>query len=105
MGRRFITRADIDAALRAGDDAVRVGARDTVTDVAREYAQQHGVRIERSAEDSSQGPAVAPRTDEQLRRKVRRAVVAELGESPPGLDEAIERVLRADDEATGGASG
>lgn len=32
---------------------------------------------------------------ERLRRKVRHAVIAELGETPAGLDQVIDRVLRS----------
>lgn len=106
MGRRFITRSDVDAALGEGRDVLRVGHRDTVTDVAREYAQQRGVRIEREDDGGGSGGSTGrpageadrPRTassadHDRLRRRVRRAVVEELGTAPPGLDDAIDRAI------------
>lgn len=124
--RRFVTRADVDAAVDAGLSVLHVGPRDTVTDVAREHAQQRGLRIERAerapGDELGAGGSVAAggaagagrsrdagggagetgsraplREDdpERLRRKVRHAVIAELGETPAGLDQVIDRVLRS----------
>lgn len=106
--RRFITRHDVEDAAAAGR-SLNVGGRDTLTDEAAQRARDLGVTIERqggtgggvvSSRSASgmttggmAGGAGAGATDEQLRRAVRAAVVAELGSEPAGLDAAIDRVL------------
>lgn len=102
MSRRFVTKADVAAAAESGERVLRVGRRDTVTDVAREHAQQRGIRIERTDEDSVRAPASggpvesgsATAAPEITRRRVRRAVIAALGTAPDDLDAVIDKVLR-----------
>ncbi len=96
--RRFITRHDVEDAAAAGR-AVQVHGRDVLTDEAAQRALDLGVAIERDGSTSrrSAPPAPsgggAPASTEDLRRAVRAAVVAELGNEPAGLDAAIDRVL------------
>ena len=101
--RRFITRHDVEDAAAAGRPLVLTG-RDTLTDEAAQRARDLGVAIERQgaaggrpnpsrAAGTAASAAPAGASDEQLRRAVRSAVVAELGHEPAGLDAAIERVL------------
>lgn len=102
--RRFITRHDVEDAAAAGRPLV-VAGRDTLTDEAAQRARDLGVAIERQgapvpegtpsrpASGSASPGADAAASDQQLRRAVRAAVVAELGQEPAGLDAAIDRVL------------
>lgn len=107
--RRFLTRHDVEDAAAAGR-ALQLAARDVLTDEAAQRARELGVAVQREGGRStratsatgSAGGAGAAATDggrgrtgssDQLRRAVRAAVVAELGQEPPGLDDAIDRVL------------
>lgn len=88
MPRRFITKVDIDELLATGQRTLQVGSDTTVTDHAAEYARSRGVTIERSAT-----PAPDRGGDRGERTAVRSGVIAALGTVPPGLDDAIDRVL------------
>ncbi len=98
--RRFVTRTDVEDAAAAGRPVV-VGGRDVLTDEAAQRAMDLGVPVERSggparagrAPSSGSGPTRPAATEDELRRAVRAAVVAELGREPDGLDAAIDRVL------------
>ena len=115
--RRFITRHDVEDAAAAGRSLV-VQGRDVLTDEAAQRALDLGVVIERpggrqrgggsaagsgSAGSGSAGsgrtggqggsPRRASAGQDELRKAVRAAVVAELGREPDGLDAAIDRVL------------
>ena len=103
--RRFVTRHQVEDAAASGQP-IRVQGRDVVTDEAAQRAADLGVRIERegAARAASASAAMAPSSkvptttaapDVDLRRAVRAAVVAELGSEAPGLDLAIDRVLKA----------
>lgn len=102
--RRFVTRHDVEDAAAAGR-SIRLQGRDVLTDEAAQRAMDLGVTVERPGSGGTgartAGPArTAPAqgsgdvSPDQLRRAVRAAVVAELGAEPPGLDAAIDRVLR-----------
>jgi len=103
--RRFVTRHDVEDAAAAGR-SIRLQGRDVLTDEAAQRAMDLGVTVERSGRAGTASPAVAGParsapaqgsgevSPEELRRAVRAAVVAELGAEPPGLDAAIDRVLR-----------
>ena len=119
--RRFITRHHVEDAAASGQ-SIRVQGRDVITDEAAQRASDLGVPIERDrttaavprafgvttstmAPPTVVSPTVASPTmalsaprggsDADLRRAVRAAVVAELGTDPPGLDAAIDRVLKS----------
>jgi hypothetical protein len=114
--RRFVTRRHVEDAAESGQP-IRVQARDVVTDEAAQRAADLGVRIERPDRPRPPNAAAAPPAatgdpspvkagsgitvreppstwDDDLRRAVRGAVVAELGQVPAGLDAAIDRVLQ-----------
>ena len=107
--RRFLTRHDVEDAAAAGR-ALQLAARDVLTDEAAQRARELGVAVQREGGRSTRAPSAAgpaggagaAATDgdrgrtgssDQLRRAVRAAVVAELGQEPAGLDDAIDRVL------------
>jgi hypothetical protein len=104
--RRFITRHDVEDAAAAGQP-IQLRGRDVLTDEAAIRAADLGVSVQRdqssrvgsasvsssSPPSSPSSPSSAPSRDE-LRRAVRAAVVAELGSEPPGLDAALDRVLK-----------
>ena len=106
MARQFITSTQIDELVERGETRLEVDDRTTVTDLARERALQRGisvVTVGRPAQPGAPSGSVAdapgvtqsvgPDTD-RLRAAVRSAVLAAVGEAPPGLDAAIDRVLR-----------
>lgn len=98
--RRFITRHDVEDVATEGRPLVVTG-RDTLTDEAAQRARDLGVVIERQdgrarpgrPSDVAPQGAAAGASEDQLRRAVRAAVVAELGHEPAGLDAALDRVL------------
>ena len=98
MKRQFITKTEIDRLLDQGGTVLEVDDQTTVTDLAREYAQQRGVTLRRSGEggaaagSASVVPSVAEGED-RVRASVRSAVIAQLGEVPPGLDGTIDRII------------
>lgn len=106
--RRFITRHDVEDAVASGQP-IRLNGRDVVTSEAAQRAADLGVQIERgqpagtTSGSSWKSPSSAPpatvaapvASDADLRRAVRAAVVAELGSEAPGLDLAIDKVLKA----------
>jgi hypothetical protein len=94
MGRRFVTKADIDALADAGRTELEVDDAVTVTDVAQERALERGVRIVRAAGTPAGTPdAGEGATRGQVREAVRRAVIAQLGSEPADLDRVIARVM------------
>jgi hypothetical protein len=100
VGRRFITKIEIDELADRGEVVLEVDDRTTVTDLAREHARQRGVRLVRNeghpGEAGTEALAPASATDpsaDEVRAAVRSAVLGQLGEVPPGLDRAIDRVL------------
>jgi len=103
--RRFITLHHVEDAAASGQP-IHVQGRDVITDEAAQRAADLGVRIERTGAPraASGSSAMAPPSaatsptavsDANLRRAVRAAVVAELGSEAPGLDLAIDRVLKS----------
>jgi hypothetical protein len=101
--RQFITKTEIDRLLDQGGTVLEVDDQTTVTDLAREYAQQRGVTLRRTgggggaaAGSPSGGPSVAPSVaegEDRVRASVRSAVIAQLGEVPPDLDGTIDRII------------
>jgi hypothetical protein len=100
VGRRFITKVDIDELADRGEQTLEIDARTTVTDLAREHARQRAVRLVRVDDDGRSAAArEAPVSGaeagaDEVRAAVRSAVIGRLGEVPAGLDAAIDRVLR-----------
>lgn len=93
MARRFITKTEIDQIADRGETVLEVDPRTTVTDLAREQAQQRGVSIRRV--EGADDPASPPVSDSSpARAKVRSAVIARLGEVPADLDAVIDRVMK-----------
>ncbi len=120
MSRRILTTATVDELLASGQTALQLEANDIVTALAREYAQQRGLRLipagsgggggeghagggtsadqpgTAAAAETAQGaapapdPGAAPVPDAVI---VRQAVIAALGSEPAGLDAIIARVM------------
>ncbi|GAB97888.1 hypothetical protein BJY21_000983 [Kineosphaera limosa] len=91
--RTFITKIDIDERLARGESELVCPPDVTITDLAAEYARSRGMAVRR-VEAAGVAAAGEGAVDPQVRAKVRSAVLAQLGHVPPGLDEAIDRVLR-----------
>lgn len=98
MARRVLTRVDIDQLLAAGTTQVLLAPGDIVTALAREHAQQRGLRLVPASPGATASgptgaaPAASGPTPEVV-AEIRRAVVAALGHEPAGLDAAIARAL------------
>jgi hypothetical protein len=102
LRRRFVTRADVEDAHRAGQ-GITLSGYDVITHEAAQRARDLGVEVsrpERGAPTTPAAVAPAPATTgapeggaDRLRAAVRAAVVAEMGHEPDGLDAAIDRVL------------
>lgn len=105
MPRRILTKDSIDELLAAGTTEVRLGKGDIVTDLAKEYALERGLRLvpggaadaPNAAPEATQ-PGGAPTPEPEAEpiptgAAVRKAVVAALGYEPEGLDAAISKAL------------
>lgn len=92
MGRRFITKQDIDEHIERGVTEIEVDDDVTVTDVAREHALARGVRIIHVGDRTAQSRAEYPQGAD-LRTVVRSSVIARLGAEPADLDTVLDSVL------------
>lgn len=91
MTRRVLTKVDIEQLLAAGTTEVVLAPGDIVTAVAREHAQQRGLRLVPAAPAASGTTASGATAD--VVAEIRRAVIAAVGREPAGLDAAIARAL------------
>ena len=99
MSRRILTKTSIDELLGAGRTELQLQAGDIVTDLAREHAQQRGLRLIPAAgglRAGSPAPVAAEpmESPEETAAEVKRAVIAALGHEPADLDAIIARVVR-----------
>lgn len=101
MPRRVLTKESIDQLLNDHVTEVALQPTDIVTALAKEYAQERGVRLVPAAaggdEPHQQATGQPPRA--QVRSApdpevVRKAVIAALGHEPAGLVDVIARVMR-----------
>ena len=107
MARQFITSTQIDELAERGETRLEVDDRTTVTDLARERAVERGISVvtvapaTQTVAPAGSVAAVPDATQsvgldaDRLRAAVRSAVLASVGEAPPGLDAAIDQALRA----------
>ena len=110
MAKTFYTERDIDDLKARGVDSVDVDDNVVLTDLARERAMKHGIKIvrrEQSAPHATPSPSVntyaayprEPRltsaSDADLKQKIRSAVLARLDGQVDAqlLDAVISRVL------------
>lgn len=91
MPRRILTQASIDALIAAGTTEVVLAPGDIVTALAREYAQDRGVRLIPPAGGAAPAASVIPVTS--TRATIRAEVVKALGYEPDGLDAVIDRAM------------
>lgn len=98
MGKRVVTRATIDEHLASGVLQIAVGEGDIVTALAREYAQERGVRLVPSGasvrEDAGAAGSTAASPGAEDVDAIRKALVAALGYEPADLGGIIERALK-----------
>lgn len=101
MPRRILTKETIDELLASGTTEVRLGKGDIVTDLAKEYALERGLRLVPGNGDAPAAtqPGGAPTPEPEAEpiptgAAVRKAVVAALGYEPEGLDSAISKALK-----------
>ncbi|MFV0428632.1 MAG: hypothetical protein ACK5KO_04305 [Arachnia sp.] len=112
MSRRILTQITVDELLAAGHTELQLDEGDIVTALAKEHAQQHGLRLVPAAggrrgvgaaapgqPESNTSPPPASSTVEAVDERnpdatvVRRAVIAALGSEPAGLDAIIARIM------------
>lgn len=87
MGKRVVTRATVDESLAAGAHELVVAPGDIVTALAREHAQERGLRL------VAGGAAPQAVTDDDV-AAIRARLIAALGYEPEGLAGVIERACR-----------
>lgn len=101
MSRRVVTKASIKDMLNDHVEEYVLSPDEMVTALAREYAQEYGVRlippdagaVGRPAFAPLETPRTGPRPDVDT---VRKAVIAAIGREPEGLTtEVILRVMRS----------
>ena len=98
MSRPIITRTTIDDLLGQGRTELVLEPGTIVTALAREYAQDRGLRLvdsgrtvaSTSGPESASGPAQEPSPEQ-----VRSAVVARRPHEPDNLGKLIDRVLKS----------
>ena len=90
MPLKFLTAQDIEQAIDQGITKISLDANTRVTDLARDMALSHGIRLVEAEQDTV--PSPSPTSD--LHQQVRDAVIARLGMTPAGLDQVIARVLQ-----------
>lgn len=93
MSRPIITRTTIDDLLGQGRTELVLEPGAIVTALAREYAQDRGLRLVDSGRPlaAAAGQPAATPSPEQIRS----AVVARLGHEPDNLVQLIDRVLKS----------
>lgn len=106
MARRVLTVSTINELLDQGQTELRLAPGDIVTALAKEHAQQRGLRLVPAApgatvptQTPAGSPGAAPTPQPSMepipgRAAVRKAVIAALGHEPDGLDAIIARVMK-----------
>lgn len=102
MSRRVLTKSTIDELLASGQSELQLEATDIVTALAKEYAQQRGLRLVPAANGGAPAaatPGAAPTPQPALEpipdaAVVRKAVIAAIGHEPADLDAIIARVMK-----------
>ena len=121
MSRRVLTKITVDELIASGQTELQLGDGDIVTALAKEYAQQRGLRLVPAGNGGGKGngsglsverpepaaapvpaatpgaaptpePGVEPIPDAAI---VRKAVIAAVGSEPAGLDAIIARVMKS----------
>ncbi|HOA89702.1 hypothetical protein [Propioniciclava tarda] len=96
MGRVVITKETVQGFVAQGLGSHQVPAGAIVTDSAKEFARDKGFSLVFSdaALAAPRPVGVAPAaSNSDLARRVRSAVIAQLGHAPEGLDAVIAKVL------------
>ncbi len=94
MGKRVVTKTTIDEILASGACQVAMAPGDIVTALAREYAQERGVRIVPAGATDCAQPSAASTSNTEDANAIRVALVAALGYEPDDLAGIIERALK-----------
>lgn len=110
MSRQIITKEHVQEALSEGRNELHLGARDIITSVALEAAEQQGMRIirtdepERTPQPTAASPGAAPGPTQTppspvhegspTAPEIKKAVINQLGQEPDGLDAIIAKVLK-----------
>ena len=95
MGKRFLTARDIDEHADRGVMEIQIDDNVVITDIGRERARERQVRIVRVPPGTvlPDHPPCENTPPDQLRQKVRAAVIAKLGSAPENLDVIINKIL------------
>ena len=94
MAKTFYTERDIDDLYARGVRVIDVGDDVVITDLAREQALKHGIRLARKGASSS-ATSQPPTAQAEIVSKVKAAVIARLGNGvdPALLEAVITRVV------------
>lgn len=100
MAHRVLTVTSINELLSQGCTELKLEPGDIVTALAKEHAQQRGLRLVPANATSAPAatPGAAPTPEPSLepipqKAAVRKAVIAALGREPEGLDAIIARIM------------
>ncbi|VEP41647.1 MULTISPECIES: cupin domain-containing protein [Tessaracoccus] len=88
--RPVVTQTTIRDAKSQGLTELPVQPGTIITALAREFAQDQGIKLVLTTEQASAPPAA----DRDDRAALRAAVVKQLGHEPDGLDAALDKVLK-----------
>lgn len=101
MGRNYYTEQDIVDLLKRGVRVLELGEDDRLTDVARERAIKEGIQVVSSGPEGPPRPYLVslpggrtpqPVGTEDLRQKVKQAVLAKLGDDVE--QDVLDRIIR-----------
>jgi hypothetical protein len=92
MAKTFYTERDIQDLVARGVTSLEVNDNVVLTDLARDEALKHGLRLEKS---KPAAPAPALDDTDELIHRVKAAVLARLGEQVDAalLDSVVKRVI------------
>lgn len=95
MAKTFYTERDIQDLVARGVTSLEVNDDVVITDMGRDEALKHGLRLEKTKPGTAAASAPADETDELIHR-VKAAVLARLGEQVDAavLDSVVTRVVK-----------
>lgn len=95
MAKTFYTERDIQDLVARGVTFLEVNDNVVLTDMARDEALKHGLRLEKTKPGAAAAAAAIDETDELIHR-VKAAVLARLGEQVDAavLDSVVTRVVK-----------
>jgi hypothetical protein len=96
MAKCFLTAREIDEHADKGLKELEIDDNIVVTDIGQERARERGLRLVRVSKAALPESHLPHQTEshEEIQKKVRSAVIANLGGTPENLDAIIKNVLK-----------